>query len=63
MCTKKKRIKKKLDMEAPIIAALGKRGQEDSMGKASLDHRGEPFSPKPTTKEGYWGVAGLLVFP
>lgn len=28
-------------MEAPIIAALGKQGQEDSMGKAILDHRGE----------------------
>lgn len=42
MCTKKKRIKKKkLDMEAPIIAALGKQGQEGSVGKASLDHRGE----------------------
>lgn len=26
-------------MEAPIITALGKQGQEDSTGKAILDHR------------------------
>lgn len=41
MHKKEKNKEKKLDMEAPIIAALGKQGQEGSVGKARLDHRGE----------------------